>query len=80
MSFLATWLPIKDFLRPCPFLPHDCQSIAYQKDKPVDEVANPGAEYENSNRADKTIDRNQLEAVRLRMMIINDDYDEDDDD
>ena len=43
-------------------------------------MANPGAEYENSNRADKTIDRNQLEAVRLRMMIINDDYDEDDDD
>ena len=43
-------------------------------------MANPGAEYENSNRADKTIDCNQLEAVRLRMMIINDDYDEDDDD
>ena len=43
-------------------------------------MANPGAEYENSNGADKTIDRNQLEAVRLRMMIINEDYDEDDDD
>ena len=68
------------FLRFYPFLPHDCQSIGYQKYKPVDKVASPGAEYENSNRADKTIDCNQLEAVRLRMMIINEDYDEDDDD
>ena len=50
------------------------------KDKPVDEVAYPGAEYENSNGADKTIDRNQLEAVRLRMMIINENHDDDDDD
>ena len=40
------------------------------KDKPVNEVANPGAEYENSNGADKTIDRNQLEAVRLRMRLM----------
>ena len=43
-------------------------------------MTNPGAEYENSNRADKTIDRNQLEAVRLRMMIINEDYDKNDGD
>ena len=41
------------------------------KDKPVNEVANPGAEYENSNGADKTIDRNQLETVRLRIIIVN---------
>ena len=34
-------------------------------------MANPGAEYENSNGADKTIDRNQLQAVRLRMIMIN---------
>ena len=40
------------------------------KDKPVNEVANPGAEYENSNGADKTIDRNQLETVRLRMIMM----------